>query len=38
MALALGVTEGGVPTPSGRGIWTHTTVARLLARAIVGGT
>jgi DNA invertase Pin-like site-specific DNA recombinase len=33
-AVARTLTERGVPTPSGRGAWTHTTVARVLARAI----
>jgi DNA invertase Pin-like site-specific DNA recombinase len=31
-ALARALTEGGVPTPSGSAVWTHTTVSRLLAR------
>jgi DNA invertase Pin-like site-specific DNA recombinase len=31
--LARALTERGVPTPRGQIIWTHTTVARLLARA-----
>ena len=31
--LARALTEQGVPTPSGRHAWTHTTVTRLLARA-----
>ncbi len=30
--LARALTEHGVPAPRGGGIWTHTTVARLLAR------
>jgi hypothetical protein len=30
--LARALMERGVPTPRGSGIWTHTTVARLLAR------
>lgn len=33
-ALARALNETCTPTPSGRGFWTHTTVARLLARAI----
>jgi DNA invertase Pin-like site-specific DNA recombinase len=32
-ALARALTERGVPTPRGGAAWTHTTVARLLARA-----
>ena len=32
-AIARALTERGVPTPRGRGDWTHTTVARVLARA-----
>jgi DNA invertase Pin-like site-specific DNA recombinase len=32
-ALARGLTERGVATPRGRGAWTPTTVARVLARA-----
>jgi DNA invertase Pin-like site-specific DNA recombinase len=32
-ALARALNEQGVPTPQGRGAWTHTTVARVLARA-----
>jgi DNA invertase Pin-like site-specific DNA recombinase len=32
-ALARALTEQGVPTPSGSGAWTHTTVARVMARA-----
>ena len=31
-ALARALTETGVPAPKGGTIWTHTTVARLLAR------
>jgi DNA invertase Pin-like site-specific DNA recombinase len=31
--LARALTERGVPTPGGGGTWTHTTVARVLARA-----
>ena len=31
-ALARALTERGVPTPRGTGAWTHTTVARVLAR------
>jgi DNA invertase Pin-like site-specific DNA recombinase len=31
--LARVLTQRGVPTPSGSGTWTHTTVARVLARA-----
>jgi DNA invertase Pin-like site-specific DNA recombinase len=34
-AIARALTERGVPTPSGGGFWTHTTVARVLARAAV---
>ena len=30
--LARALTEHGVPAPRGGGVWTHTTVARLLAR------
>lgn len=33
-ALARALTERGVPTPSGSGTWTHTTVARVLMRAL----
>jgi DNA invertase Pin-like site-specific DNA recombinase len=33
--LARALSERGVPTPRGSGVWTHTTVARLLAR--IGG-
>jgi DNA invertase Pin-like site-specific DNA recombinase len=32
-AMARALTERRVPTPSGRGTWTHTTVARVLALA-----
>ena len=32
--LARALTGRGVPTPSGTGAWTHTTVARVLARAM----
>ncbi|MBL6081995.1 recombinase family protein [Belnapia sp. T18] len=32
-ALARALNQCGVPVPSGRGAWTHTTVARVLARA-----
>jgi DNA invertase Pin-like site-specific DNA recombinase len=32
-AMARALNERGVPVPSGRGAWTHTTVARVLARA-----
>lgn len=32
-ALARALTASGVPTPSGTGAWTHTTVARVLAWA-----
>ena len=32
-AIAKALTEQRVPTPSGTGAWTHTTVARVLARA-----
>lgn len=32
-AMARALNEHGVPVPSGRGAWTHTTVARVLARA-----
>ena len=31
--LAAALTERGVPTPRGGSVWTHTTVARVLARA-----
>ena len=31
-AVARALTEQGVPAPRGGGTWTHTTVARLLAR------
>lgn len=31
-AIAQGLNQRGVPTPNGRGCWTHTTVARLLRR------
>jgi DNA invertase Pin-like site-specific DNA recombinase len=31
-AMARALTERGVPTPRGTGAWTHTTVARVLAR------
>jgi DNA invertase Pin-like site-specific DNA recombinase len=31
-AMAWALNECGVPVPSGRGAWTHTTVARVLAR------
>lgn len=31
--LARALTDRAVPTPRGRNVWTHTTVARLLARA-----
>jgi Recombinase len=30
--LARALSERGVPTPGGGNVWTHTTVARLLAR------
>ncbi|WP_426954134.1 recombinase family protein [Muricoccus radiodurans] len=33
-ALARALNEKGVPTPAGRGAWTHTTVARVLALAL----
>ncbi|MBK1660593.1 hypothetical protein CKO45_20445 [Paracraurococcus ruber] len=33
-AIARALTERGVPTPRGSGAWTHTTVARLMARAM----
>jgi DNA invertase Pin-like site-specific DNA recombinase len=33
-AIARALTELGVPTPRGHGAWTHTTVARVLARSI----
>jgi DNA invertase Pin-like site-specific DNA recombinase len=33
--MARALVERGVPTPSGGGFWTHTTVARVLARAAV---
>jgi DNA invertase Pin-like site-specific DNA recombinase len=32
-AIARALTESGVPTPRGGAAWTHTTVARVLARA-----
>jgi len=32
-AIARRLNESGVPGPSGRGDWTHTTVARVLAKA-----
>ncbi len=32
--LARALTEHGVPAPRGGGVWTHTTVARLLARIL----
>ncbi len=32
-AIARALTERGVPTPRGGGTWTHTTVARVLARS-----
>src|SRR4051794_15399394 len=32
-ALARALNDRGVPVPSGRGAWTHTTVARVMARA-----
>ncbi|HYI82822.1 MAG TPA: recombinase family protein [Acetobacteraceae bacterium] len=32
-AMARALNERGVPVPSGRGAWTHTTVARVMARA-----
>jgi DNA invertase Pin-like site-specific DNA recombinase len=32
-AMARVLNERGVPAPSGRGAWTHTTVARVLTRA-----
>ncbi|MGK7865552.1 recombinase family protein [Falsiroseomonas sp. E2-1-a4] len=32
-ALARALNERGVPTPRGQGAWTHTTVARVLARS-----
>ncbi|GGC71630.1 hypothetical protein GCM10011504_56610 [Siccirubricoccus deserti] len=34
-AMARVLNERGVPVPSGRGAWTHTTVARVLARAAI---
>ena len=37
-AIARALTERGVPTPRGRPVWTHTTVARVLARAEAGPT
>ncbi|MGK7871115.1 recombinase family protein [Falsiroseomonas sp. E2-1-a20] len=33
-ALARALNEQGVPTPQGTGAWTHTTIARVVARAI----
>jgi DNA invertase Pin-like site-specific DNA recombinase len=35
-ALARALTERGVPTPRGSGVWTHTTVARVATRAAGG--
>lgn len=35
--IARALTEKGVPTPAGRNRWTHTTVARLLARTGTSG-
>ncbi len=35
-ALARTLTASDVPTPRGRFAWTHTTVARVLARAAAG--
>ena len=35
-ALARALTERGVPAPGGGPTWTHTTVARLLARTRAG--
>jgi hypothetical protein len=35
-AIARALTGRGVPAPSGRGAWTHTTVARVQARAGAG--
>jgi DNA invertase Pin-like site-specific DNA recombinase len=32
-AIARAMTGRGIPTPSGAGLWTHTTVARVLSRA-----
>lgn len=32
VGLARTLTERGVPTPAGRSVWTHTTVARIAAR------
>ena len=32
-AIARALTKRGIPTPRGSGVWTHTTVARVLARA-----
>jgi hypothetical protein len=32
-AIARALTERGVRTPGGSGTWTHTTVARVMARA-----
>jgi DNA invertase Pin-like site-specific DNA recombinase len=32
-AVARALNERGVPGPSGRGVWTHTTVGRVVARA-----
>ena len=34
-AIARALTERGVLTPRGTGAWTHTTVARILARAAI---
>ena len=36
-AMARALNASGVPTPQGRGAWTHTTVARVLSRAILSG-
>ena len=32
-ALARALNESGIPTPTGKGLWTHTTVARVMARS-----
>jgi len=36
--LARALAGRGIPTPRGRAAWTHTTVARLLARAGENGS
>jgi len=32
-AMSRALSAAGIPTPRGRGVWTHTTVARVLARS-----